>query len=374
MDCILQRDNFEQLESGDVKAGRWTSEEHSLFLQGLQMYNKQWKQIAELVKTRTVVQIRTHAQKYFQKLDKMKDGKMPKPATSLLLLESKDDQRKASSRSSSITSEGSLDTDADTDIEEFRWDSIPGNADTPRKRPREKSLSGAPKQFRANKRPNIGGNTLSISTETNFDLFTLPSDEGPALDQSIVTLLEKIDWSGPYSRCPSPFMDSAASVCSSLDTLQDTFPFFDFGCNTELSTPRTVSVSDNLAVYPIALGKERLAFSNVVKEMKQVFSSYKIGCYDRLPSIKTLLSMRSSSISVSCTSNLTPSHSTFCHYQLSESPNLFNDSDFQPIGISNDQLGSEAHLYDKEDAMDLDDNDLLSPTPRKRGRPRKNSI
>lgn len=53
------------------------------------MYNKQWKQIAELVKTRTVVQIRTHAQKYFQKLDKMKDGKMPKPATSLLLLESK---------------------------------------------------------------------------------------------------------------------------------------------------------------------------------------------------------------------------------------------------------------------------------------------
>jgi hypothetical protein len=41
-------------------------------------YNKQWKLIAELVKTRTVVQIRTHAQKYFQKLEKMKDGRLSK--------------------------------------------------------------------------------------------------------------------------------------------------------------------------------------------------------------------------------------------------------------------------------------------------------
>lgn len=67
--------------------GRWTTEEHNLFLQGLKKYNKQWKQIAELVKTRTVVQIRTHAQKYFQKMEKMKDGKCTKPST-LVALES----------------------------------------------------------------------------------------------------------------------------------------------------------------------------------------------------------------------------------------------------------------------------------------------
>lgn len=36
------------------------------------MYNKQWKLIADLIRTRTVVQIRTHAQKYFQKLLKIK--------------------------------------------------------------------------------------------------------------------------------------------------------------------------------------------------------------------------------------------------------------------------------------------------------------
>jgi SHAQKYF class myb-like DNA-binding protein len=55
-------------------AGRWTQEEHELFMQGLKMHNKQWKMIAEMIKTRTVVQIRTHAQKYFQKLLKLKNG------------------------------------------------------------------------------------------------------------------------------------------------------------------------------------------------------------------------------------------------------------------------------------------------------------
>ena len=50
--------------------GRWTAEEHRLFLQGLEQHGKGWKKIATLVKTRTMVQIRTHAQKYFQKLAK----------------------------------------------------------------------------------------------------------------------------------------------------------------------------------------------------------------------------------------------------------------------------------------------------------------
>jgi hypothetical protein len=38
----------------------------------LKLYNRQWKAISELIQTRTVVQIRTHAQKYFQKLMKCK--------------------------------------------------------------------------------------------------------------------------------------------------------------------------------------------------------------------------------------------------------------------------------------------------------------
>jgi len=371
MENILQRDILDQMDGGDAKAGRWTSEEHTLFLQGLQLYNKQWKQIAELVKTRTVVQIRTHAQKYFQKLDKLKDGKTPKPQ--LMLLDSKDEYRKVSCRSSSITSEttaDSLETDADTDIEEFRWAAVHGSAETPRKRPRP---SGGAKQGRLAKRPNLGNNSLSISMDFHFDHFVLPQDEGHALEQSIVTLLEKIDWSGPYSRCSSPFMDSAGSVCSSHDTLQDSFPFLDFGCNTELSTPRTTVIASFPApTMDLAFEKERLAFSNVMSEMKQVFGSYKIGSYDRLPSIKTLLSMKSSSISVACSKSLTPSHSTFCHYQLSDSPNLFNDHDFHPIGAVDDSLAFDHSNGD--DTMDINDSEVFSLTPRKRGRPRKNSI
>jgi SHAQKYF class myb-like DNA-binding protein len=50
--------------------GRWTREEHEAFLLGLQKYGKEWKKVAAQVRTRTVVQTRTHAQKYFQKLQK----------------------------------------------------------------------------------------------------------------------------------------------------------------------------------------------------------------------------------------------------------------------------------------------------------------
>ena len=50
--------------------GRWTKEEHDAFLQGLQLHGKEWKRVAAKVRTRTVVQTRTHAQKYFQKLQK----------------------------------------------------------------------------------------------------------------------------------------------------------------------------------------------------------------------------------------------------------------------------------------------------------------
>jgi SHAQKYF class myb-like DNA-binding protein len=53
---------------GEESAGRWTPEEQKLFLDGLMMYGKDWKRMAPLIKTRSLVQIRTHAQKVFKKL------------------------------------------------------------------------------------------------------------------------------------------------------------------------------------------------------------------------------------------------------------------------------------------------------------------
>ena len=51
-------------------SGRWTQEEHERFLQGLDMYGKKWTKVAEVVNSRTTVQVRSHAQKYFQKMVK----------------------------------------------------------------------------------------------------------------------------------------------------------------------------------------------------------------------------------------------------------------------------------------------------------------
>lgn len=45
-------------------------EEHEAFLRGLVLYQKEWDLIATVVKTRTVLQVRTHGQKYFAKLEK----------------------------------------------------------------------------------------------------------------------------------------------------------------------------------------------------------------------------------------------------------------------------------------------------------------
>lgn len=45
----------------EFKQGRWTSDEHELFIQGLKTYGKDWENIQSLVKTRSVIQIRSHS-------------------------------------------------------------------------------------------------------------------------------------------------------------------------------------------------------------------------------------------------------------------------------------------------------------------------
>lgn len=71
--------------------GRWTHEEHVLFLQGLKVHGKEWKKISKMIPTRSLVQIRSHAQKYFQKLVQAKEHGIMDAADqeSMLLMDGK---------------------------------------------------------------------------------------------------------------------------------------------------------------------------------------------------------------------------------------------------------------------------------------------
>ena len=57
---------------GEEAKGRWTPEEHRLFLEGVMLYGKDWRKMQPLIKTRSLIQIRTHAQKVFKKVNTKK--------------------------------------------------------------------------------------------------------------------------------------------------------------------------------------------------------------------------------------------------------------------------------------------------------------
>lgn len=50
--------------------GRWTQKEHVLFIEGLKIYGKNWKKVESYIGTRTGTQIRSHAQKFFNRIRK----------------------------------------------------------------------------------------------------------------------------------------------------------------------------------------------------------------------------------------------------------------------------------------------------------------
>jgi SHAQKYF class myb-like DNA-binding protein len=63
---------FEQPIEG---TGVWTKAEHARFMMGIEMYPKgPWKKVADVVQTRSIRQVQTHAQKYREKVARWKRG------------------------------------------------------------------------------------------------------------------------------------------------------------------------------------------------------------------------------------------------------------------------------------------------------------
>lgn len=59
---------------------RWSEAEHARFLEALNLFGRAWKEIVSYVATRSVAQVRSHAQKYFLKMEKEGHAKDVPPA------------------------------------------------------------------------------------------------------------------------------------------------------------------------------------------------------------------------------------------------------------------------------------------------------
>jgi hypothetical protein len=57
-----------KIHETDINQGKWTADEHSLFLEAYFLFGHQWRLVQSHIKTRNCIQIRCHWQKFFRKL------------------------------------------------------------------------------------------------------------------------------------------------------------------------------------------------------------------------------------------------------------------------------------------------------------------
>lgn len=70
IDSLSQRceESSEKAKESEKIQGRWTKDEHNKFLEALKIHGNLWIKVAEYVETRAPSQVRSHAQKHFNKL------------------------------------------------------------------------------------------------------------------------------------------------------------------------------------------------------------------------------------------------------------------------------------------------------------------
>lgn len=99
---------------GSENTGRWTKREHAAFLQGIEKYGKEWKKVAGLVRTRTVMQTRTHAQKYYEKLSQVAAKANGTPGKAVVSIGNNGESRVTSLKPSNDLGASSLDPKKET--------------------------------------------------------------------------------------------------------------------------------------------------------------------------------------------------------------------------------------------------------------------
>jgi SHAQKYF class myb-like DNA-binding protein len=55
--------------------GRWTLDEHHRFIEAINQFGREWDKVQAVVKTRSLAQVRSHAQKYFLKISRSEEDR-----------------------------------------------------------------------------------------------------------------------------------------------------------------------------------------------------------------------------------------------------------------------------------------------------------
>ena len=71
-----KKSSSEKYSEDNLSEGRWSYNEQIKFIEGLSKAGTNWKKFKEIINTRTLPQIRSHAQKFFKKLKRCKNNEL----------------------------------------------------------------------------------------------------------------------------------------------------------------------------------------------------------------------------------------------------------------------------------------------------------